>query len=68
MHELLGKKEAIEAQEVLNTNGGSYFDRQLAYHAWNQLALEAHLSSLTEESIQRDDMRFNLMIKRFFVT
>jgi hypothetical protein len=69
MYEPLGKKKAIEAQEVLNTNGGTYFDGQLdRYHALNQPALEAYLSNLTEESIQREDTRLNLMTRRFFVT
>jgi len=65
MHEPLSKKEAIEAQEVLNTNGGSYFEGQLAYHAWNQLAWKPYLSKLTIESIKGDDTRFNLMTRRF---
>jgi hypothetical protein len=65
MHEPLGKEEAIRAQEILDTNKGSYFDGQLAYHSWNQLAWEPYLSKLTEEIIKRDDTRFNLIIRRF---
>ena len=65
MYEPLGKEEAMRAQEILDANGGSYFDGQLAYHSWNQLAWKPYLSKLTEEIIKRDDTRFNLLIRRF---
>jgi len=65
MHEPLNKEEAIKAQEMLDTNGGSYFEGQLAYHAWNQMAWKPYLRKLTEEIVKRHDTRFNLMIRRF---
>ena len=65
MHKPLSQEEAIGVQEILDTNRGSYFDGQLAYHSWNQLAWKPYLSKLTEEIIKRDDTRFNLIIRRF---
>jgi hypothetical protein len=65
MHNPLSQEEAIEAQKNLDANRGSYFDGQLAYHSWNQLAWKPYLSKLTEGIIKRDDTRFNLMIRKF---
>lgn len=65
MHEPLGRSEAIRAQEDLNAHGGSYFNGQLAYHAWNQLSWKPYMSKLTEKIVKQDDTRFNLMIRRF---
>jgi Glycosyltransferase sugar-binding region containing DXD motif len=65
MHEPLNAQEVAETQRRLELNGGSLYDGQLAYHAWNQMSWSQYLSGLNDQSVSERDTRFNLMIRRF---
>jgi glycosyl transferase-like sugar-binding protein len=64
MHEPLDQQQMLQTQKMLLEKGGSLFDKQLAYHAWNQ-ASGSYLSKLDKETIFRQDTRFNMMVRRF---
>jgi hypothetical protein len=65
MHELLNEEEVVETEERLERNGGSLYDGQLAYHAWNQISWSLYLSGLNDEKVSQRDTRFNIMMRRF---
>lgn len=65
MHESLSSGEAQYWAKEIERNGGSLFEHQLAYHAWNQMARDRYLRHLTPELIRSQDTRFNLMVRRF---
>lgn len=65
MHVRLSREEATYWQKEIEENGGSLFDNQLAYHAWNQMAYDRHLKALTPKLIRKKDTRFNLLMRKF---
>ncbi|KAK3945505.1 hypothetical protein QBC46DRAFT_370859 [Diplogelasinospora grovesii] len=65
MHEPLSRDAAIFWQSEIDRHGGSLFENQLAYHAWNQMAWDRYLKMLTPEVIRAQDTRFNLLMRRF---
>ncbi|KAI3343182.1 nucleotide-diphospho-sugar transferase [Ustulina deusta] len=65
MHESLSQDEARYWTKQIERNGGSLFDHQLAYHAWNQMTWDRYLRHLTPEVVRIHDTRFNLMVRRF---
>ena len=67
MHELLNEEEVVETEERLERNGGSLFDGQLAYHAWNQMSWSLYLSGLNDDKVSQRDTRFNIMMRRFII-
>jgi len=62
---LLDEDEVAATEQMLQRNGGSLYEGQLAYHAWNQMSWELYLSKLNDQSVIERDTRFNLMIRRF---
>jgi hypothetical protein len=65
MHAPLSSDEARYWKGEIDSNGGSLFDNQLAYHAWNQMAYDRHIKALTPELVRTRDTRFNLLMRKF---
>ncbi|KAI1809254.1 hypothetical protein GGS20DRAFT_572803 [Poronia punctata] len=65
MHEPLTTHQARVWAAEIESNGGSLFGEQLAYHAWSQMSWDKYLSKLTPEIVRSRDTRFNLMVRRF---
>jgi hypothetical protein len=65
MHAPLSHEEMKYWKLQIEDNGGSLFDNQLAYHAWNQMAYDRHLKALTPEKVRTKHTRFNLLMRRF---
>lgn len=65
MHAPLSKQETLFWKSEIESNGGSLFDNQLAYHAWNQMAYERHMKALTPALVRTRNTRFNLLMRRF---
>jgi hypothetical protein len=55
----------METEAMLQRNGGSLYEGQLAYHAWNQMSWGLYLSKLDDQRVMEHDTRFNLMIRKF---
>ncbi|KAK5800831.1 hypothetical protein VI817_003043 [Penicillium citrinum] len=66
MHQRLSKPEAKEFAKVVMWHNGRLRQNQLAYHGWSQAA-SSQLSELDEESIKRDETRFNILARRFLL-
>lgn len=65
MHEPLTEDGIKETRQLLRKNGGTLYDGQLAYHAWNQMSWGAHLSKLNDSVVLKENTRFNMMVRRF---
>lgn len=65
MHEPITDAEAEELEQTMDANGGGLYANQLAYHAWNQVALSPYLQYLTPEIVRESNTRFNVMVRRF---
>lgn len=65
MHVPLDPTAAEFWKGEIKKHGGSLFENQVAYHAWNQMAWDRYLSKLTPEIVRTRDTRFNLLMRRF---
>ncbi len=65
MHEPLGRDESKYWRRQIEAHGGSLFENQVAYHAWNQMAWDRYLKKLNPVAVRMQDTRFNLLVRRF---
>jgi len=65
MHEKIERTEARHWENKIWRTGGSLFDNQLAYHAWNHVSKDGYLERLTPQVMREEDTRFNLLMRRF---
>ena len=65
MHAPLSPTEARACAADIDRHGGSLFENQVAYHAWNQMAWDRYLKRLTPKIVRSEDTRFNILMRRF---
>ncbi|KAH8888557.1 hypothetical protein GQ53DRAFT_826246 [Thozetella sp. PMI_491] len=65
MHTPLTALESKFWRAEIRRHGGSLFQNQVAYHAWNQMSWDRYLKKLTPETVRSQETRFNLLMRRF---
>ncbi len=65
IHAPLTLEEGKFWRREIKRHGGSLFENQVAYHAWNQMAWDRYLKKLTPERVRTHDTKFNLLMRRF---